>query len=46
MQKLKPQVETLRKNHVLAISKKVYSLSWRLHQTAGQNAHFLHFLAR
>ena len=30
---------------MLAILQKVYSLSWQLHQTAGQNAHFLHFLA-
>ena len=36
----------MRKSHVLAILQKVYSLSWQLHQTAGQNAHFLHFLAR
>ena len=35
----------MRKSHVLAILQKVYSLSWQLHQTAGQNAHFLHFLA-
>ena len=36
----------LPKSHVLAISQKVYSLSRQLHQTAGQNAHFLHFLSR
>ena len=45
-EQLSVQVEPLCKSHVLATSQKVYSLSWQPHQTAGQNAHFLHFLAR